>query len=375
LDVIAASLKNLAQQKNMGYPINTNKDDFGLIVNESGKEGFVSSNRNRMGLDDDIYYFTRTKPVSFTNPIRVLVVDRATQKPIPMASVVPNNSLAPCTTDAEGFCTFDAEPNNTYSFVGKKEKYLDGNASIDLKEDQADALVRIYLDEFGNSLYCLVKERGTGLPLSKVNVTIIDKKTGEKFFEDATSIAGELRKRLANTKVNDVLSYNFRFEHPGYLTKTADFNYTIQKPGEIPVHELMDINLDKIEVGMDIGKIIHINPIYFDLNKFNIRPDASKELEKIVQVMKDNPTMVIELGSHTDCRSTAQYNMALSDKRAKASAQYVISKGIDQSRIYGKGFGEAKLVNGCACEGAVKPNCSEADHQLNRRTEFVIVKM
>jgi outer membrane protein OmpA-like peptidoglycan-associated protein len=85
--------------------------------------------------------------------------------------------------------------------------------------------------------------------------------------------------------------------------------------------------------------------------------------------------MVIELGSHTDCRSTAQYNMALSDKRAKASAQYVISKGIDQSRIYGKGFGEAKLVNGCACEGAVKPNCSEADHQLNRRTEFVIVKM
>jgi outer membrane protein OmpA-like peptidoglycan-associated protein len=91
--------------------------------------------------------------------------------------------------------------------------------------------------------------------------------------------------------------------------------------------------------------------------------------------MTENPNMVIELGSHTDCRSTAQFNMALSDKRAKASAQYVTSKGIDKNRIYGKGYGEAKLVNSCACEGAVKPTCSEAEHQLNRRTEFVIVKM
>lgn len=375
LDMMAVSLKNFSQQKNLGYPINTNKDDFGLSISESGKEGFVSSNRNRIGLDDDIYYFTRTKPVSFTNPIRVLVIDRATQKPISGANVVPTNSLAPCTTDKEGFCVFDAEPNNTYSFVGKKEKYLDGSSSIDLKEDQLDALVRVYLDEFGNSLYCLVKERGTSLPLADVKVTVTDKNTGEKFMEESTSGFGELRRRLTNTKVGDQLNYDFRFEHPGYLTKTAVFNYTIQKPGEIPVHELMDINLDKIDLGMDIGKLIKINPIYFDLNKDVIRKDAAVELEKIVQVMRDNPTMVIELGSHTDCRSTAAYNMALSDRRAKSSAQYVVSKGIDKSRIYGKGYGETKLVNGCACEGAVKPNCSEAEHQLNRRTEFIIVKM
>jgi outer membrane protein OmpA-like peptidoglycan-associated protein len=376
LDLMAVSLKNYSQQKNMGYPINTNKDDFGLLIDESGKEGFVSSNRNRIGLDDDIYYFTRTKPVSFTTPLRVLVVDRATQNPIPMANVVPeNSSLPPCITDNEGYCVFDAEPNNTHSFVGKKDKYLDGSSSIDLKEDLQDALVKIYLDEFGNSLYCLVKERGTNLPLSEVKVTVTNKKTGEKFIEEVTSGLGELRRQLANTKVGDVLNYTFRFEHPGYLSKTANFNYTIEKQGEIPVHELMDINLDKIELGTDVGKLIKINPIYFDLNKDNIRKDAAVELEKIVQVLKDNPTMVIELGSHTDCRSTAQYNMALSDRRAKSSAQYVISKGIDKSRIYGKGFGETKHVNGCACEGAVKPNCSEAEHQLNRRTEFIIVKL
>jgi outer membrane protein OmpA-like peptidoglycan-associated protein len=84
--------------------------------------------------------------------------------------------------------------------------------------------------------------------------------------------------------------------------------------------------------------------------------------------------MIIELGSHTDCRSSAQSNLALSDKRAKSSVQYIISKGISKDRISGKGFGETRLINDCGCEGNVKSTCSEAEHQLNRRTEFVITK-
>ena len=375
LDVIAVNLKNIEQQKNMGYPINTHKDDFGLIVSKSGKEGFVSSNRNRTGLDDDIYGFNRSRPIAFTRPIQVLVVDRITEKPIPSAQVRSDGSLLPCTTNEQGLCGYDVEPNNTYSFVGSKEKYLEGKASLAVLENQSDAVVKIYLDEFGNSLFCKVTDRGTAVPIADVKVTITDRTTNNVFSGQSTSALGELRTRLENIKVNDVLNYSFRFEHPGYLTKVSDFKYTITRPGEIPVHEFMDIQMDRIDLGMDIGKIIHINPIYFDLNKSIIRKDASVELDKIVQVMKDNPTMVIELGSHTDCRSSAQYNMALSDRRAKASAEYVVSKGIEKARIYGKGYGEAKLVNGCACEGPIKPTCSEAEHQLNRRTEFVIVKM
>jgi outer membrane protein OmpA-like peptidoglycan-associated protein len=137
----------------------------------------------------------------------------------------------------------------------------------------------------------------------------------------------------------------------------------------------MDLGMDKIAVGLDLAKIIDIKPIYFDLGKFNIRKDASLELDKIVKVMQENPSMVVELGSHTDCRSSIASNMKLSDARAKASATYITGKGIGKDRIYGKGYGESKLINGCACEGAVKSTCTEAEHQANRRTEFIIVKM
>ena len=90
--------------------------------------------------------------------------------------------------------------------------------------------------------------------------------------------------------------------------------------------------------------------------------------------MQENPTMTIELRSHTDCRSSKAYNLSLSDKRAKSSANYIVSKGIPKNRIIGKGYGESILINGCECEGPTKSTCSEAEHQANRRTEFLITK-
>jgi peptidoglycan-associated lipoprotein len=122
-----------------------------------------------------------------------------------------------------------------------------------------------------------------------------------------------------------------------------------------------------------LGKAIKIENIYFDLAKFNIRKDAAKELDKIVKLMIDNPDIIIELSSHTDCRASFKYNMTLSDNRAKSSATYIISKGIASNRITGKGYGETMLVNDCACEGKiVSKTCSEEEHQANRRTEFKV---
>jgi outer membrane protein OmpA-like peptidoglycan-associated protein len=91
--------------------------------------------------------------------------------------------------------------------------------------------------------------------------------------------------------------------------------------------------------------------------------------------MNDYPNMFIELGSHTDCRGNAAANIKLSTTRAKASAAYIVKKGISALRITGKGYGESKLLNGCKCEGKVKPTCSEDEHAKNRRTEFIIVKL
>ncbi|WP_396193167.1 OmpA family protein, partial [Flavobacterium sp.] len=111
------------------------------------------------------------------------------------------------------------------------------------------------------------------------------------------------------------------------------------------------------------------------LDKSFIRPDAAFELSKILDLMNENPTMEIDVRSHTDCRQTAAYNAALSDRRAKSTIAWLVSKGIAKSRLTGKGYGESQLVNDCGCEPTNQSNCSEEQHQANRRSEFIITKL
>lgn len=130
------------------------------------------------------------------------------------------------------------------------------------------------------------------------------------------------------------------------------------------------INKDLFLTQVEIDTPIRIENIYYDFDKSNIRKDASIELDKLVKIMKDNPNIWIELGSHTDSRGNDQYNQWLSQSRANSAVQYIIDRGIAKNRITAKGYGENKLLNKCA--NGVK--CSEEQHQLNRRTEFKIVK-
>ena len=134
---------------------------------------------------------------------------------------------------------------------------------------------------------------------------------------------------------------------------------------------IVDLNIPMKPIE-DVVVLADLNTIYFDLDKYNIRTDASVELDKVVALMNKYPEMVIRLESHTDSRANDDYNMVLSNNRAKSTYDYIISKGIEPSRIAKfEGFGETQLVNNCT--NNVK--CSEKDHQLNRRTEFIIIKM
>lgn len=130
--------------------------------------------------------------------------------------------------------------------------------------------------------------------------------------------------------------------------------------------EQVSIMLDPIEelIGPET---VNLDPIYFDFDKSNITAQAAFELDKLVQIMNKYPEMVISAASHTDSRGSASYNEKLSDRRAKTTVQYVISKGIDKSRISGMGKGESEPKVNCGS------NCSEEEHQLNRRSEFIIV--
>jgi len=114
--------------------------------------------------------------------------------------------------------------------------------------------------------------------------------------------------------------------------------------------------------------LVKLNPILFDFDKHNIKPQAAFELDKLVELMKKNPEMVIKVEGHTDSRGTDAYNMQLSDRRAKSTVQYVLSKGIAKDRITGEGFGESRPAVPCG------ENCSEAQHQQNRRSNFIVVK-
>jgi outer membrane protein OmpA-like peptidoglycan-associated protein/tetratricopeptide (TPR) repeat protein len=161
----------------------------------------------------------------------------------------------------------------------------------------------------------------------------------------------------------------------------ADYNTNEQKIAiaketgktELPIQ--MEKKVKPVTVGDDLAKAFGIKIIYFDLDKSFIRPDAALELEKILDVMKEHPTMKIDVRSHTDCRQTAKYNEALSDRRAKATVAWLVKNGVDASRLTGKGYGESQLVNNCGCEPTNESTCTEAEHQANRRSEFIITAM
>jgi outer membrane protein OmpA-like peptidoglycan-associated protein len=380
LDVFYAAndRKNgFAKVTNVGLPVNSSADDFALILDADGKSGYFSSNRDGGKGDDDIYALSLVRPFKTTYLVKGIAKDKTTGLPLASSAVQlkdnAGNVVDIITTDETGAYQFEIDPGKGYELSGTKEKYFPGKTSFNTNNlgDKTEIAYDVVLEKDpGVSLYVSIKDKTNNGALSGVKIKITDNSTGE-IDSLLSSASGDYRAPLEGKKIGQRLSYNISFEKPGYLTKSIAFNASIEKEGEIRVEE----SLDKISVGLDLATIIDIKPIYFDLGKSAIRPDAAIELDKIVKVMNENPNMIVELGSHTDCRGSIAANTSLSDRRAKASADYIKKRIINPSRIYGKGYGETQLINRCECEGVLKVACSEEEHQKNRRTEFKIIKM
>ena len=162
-------------------------------------------------------------------------------------------------------------------------------------------------------------------------------------------------------------TYNVRTEKPEYETK--EVNVTIGKlSGKTSLPVAMDKSVCRFAVGDDLAKCFGIKMIYFDLDKSDIKPVAALDLEKILDVLKTHPNMKIDIRSHTDSRASFKYNEALSERRTKSILQWFIVNGIQADRLTGRGYGERQLVNGCS-DGVP---CTEEQHQMNRRSEFII---
>jgi len=385
LDVFVMSIekdgKSFGNLTNVGKPVNSQKDDFALTFNKDGKSGYFSSNRIGGKGDDDIYSFQLNRPFVFKMRLVGSVLDQSTKQTLAGSTVylkdASGNVIASVVADDKGNYSFDVDPNKEFVIVAQNKDYTENKTTVKTSP-QAGSTIKADVElakipQIG--LIGTIKDNKSGQLLDGVTIKIKDKKTGEVVFEGTTTQKGDFIKELTKNKVNDVLNYDVTLSKQGYLTKTIEYTHKIDKPGLINLNEKLDVSLGKVEIGVDLSTLINIKPIYFDLGKYEIRKDAAVELDKIVKVMNEYPTMEIELGSHTDCRSSIASNLKLSDNRAKASAEYIKKRISNPQRIYGKGFGESKLKVNCPCEGAVKSNCSEEEHQKNRRTEFIIIKM
>jgi outer membrane protein OmpA-like peptidoglycan-associated protein/tetratricopeptide (TPR) repeat protein len=165
-------------------------------------------------------------------------------------------------------------------------------------------------------------------------------------------------------------TYNVRAEKPEYTTKEQKITIASTN-GKTYLPIALEKSKCKVTIGDDLGKCFGIKMIYFDLDKSNIRTEAALDLEKILDVLNQNPTMKLDIRSHTDSRQTFKYNEALSERRAKSTINWLIKNGVNSNRLTGKGYGETQLVNNCA--DGVK--CTEDEHQLNRRSEFIITAL
>jgi len=171
-------------------------------------------------------------------------------------------------------------------------------------------------------------------------------------------------------KVECGKTYNVRTEKPEYTTKEQKVTIA-NTNGKTYLPITLEKSKCKVTIGDDLGKCFGIKMIYFDLDKSNIRKEAAMDLEKILDVLNQNPTMKLDIRSHTDSRQTFKYNEALSERRVKSTMGWLIKNGIDSSRLTGRGYGETQLVN--KCSDGVK--CNEEEHQLNRRSEFIITAL
>ena len=210
----------------------------------------------------------------------------------------------------------------------------------------------------------IITDQETGIQLSDAKVSLFDDEF--KFIKESSSD----EKGRYNFEAVCGKTYYVRAEKLAYETKEAKVSIR-NRTGKTELSLELEKRIKEVGVGTDLAKTLNIPIIYFDLDKSVIRKDAAFELEKILSVMQSNPKMKIDIRSHTDSRQTNKYNEKLSDRRAKATVEWLIKNGITSDRLTGKGYGESQLVNKCA--DGVK--CTEEEHQVNRRSEFIIVTM
>lgn len=318
LDVFVARANKgkFSRPQNIGSPVNSNKDDFGLIFEADINEGYFSSNREGGVGDDDIYKFSVK-----TCDVVIMVIDEYTKKIIPAPKLTifdkENKNEAIYLTESDSTYVLKSFLRTGYDIKASKEQYKEGKSEI--------------TEQF----LAQCKEHG-GRLIDTVFVKLIPIGTsGDPRI--ATLLGRDKEGTSSGNNPNNNPNPNRR--------------YTFR--------------------GNPNTKLVEVVTVYYDLDKYNIRPDASQDLEKVLRVMYEYPNMRISMSSHTDSRNSFDYNVRLAQRRSQSAYNYLINRGISPDRMEISSFGETRLVTSCP-DGIF---CSEDDHQLNRRTEIAIITL
>jgi len=356
LDVFAAKQQENGDYLvvNLGSPLNSQQDDFGFVLNTDSLSGYYTSNRLGGQGGDDNYSFKVDKI-----DLNVIAYDLHSKDILPGTKIVlmgeDGQVLETKTADSNGATDFSVAPGANYQLLAEDNIHVAETKPISILSNLFDFRQHedVFLKRTEPYLTIEVIDKESGLIIPNAIVDISEGKYNQDELEDSN---GVLRMKLFPS-----MNYTFYATSEEYFDNTVTFSSVNKEPGEYS----LTIELEKIAA----GKQFVLDDLYYDLNKFNIRPDAALVLDKLLKILVDNPEVRIEIGSHTDSRGTTESNMILSQRRSESVMTYLESKGIAHSRLVAKGYGESQLINKCA-DGV---ECPEIDHQANRRTVIEIL--
>ena len=356
----------VANEEGFHFKINCN-ETYKIIAT---KEGFESneldfSSDKIIGKNNPLTI--NLTPIECNQTITGIVLNKETNEPVLNAkvSLLLDNQLIESTfTGVSNKFSFPIQCETNYKIMVENEQFISSeelfssDATLHKNNDLTIYLTPIICTQ---TITGIVLNKETNEPVLNAKVSLY---SNNKFVESQFTANGRgYNFTIDCNSDNKITVSQQKFKSAENLFKTNSTNKSL-----ITKNLLLEPVIEFITQGEQ--KAIKTNAIYFDLDSHEIRPDATIELNKVIGVLKKYPTLKIEVQSHTDSRAPDNYNLSLSERRANSSMNYIISQGIDPERLIGKGYGETKLKNKCA-NGVP---CSNAEHESNRRTEFVIIE-
>jgi outer membrane protein OmpA-like peptidoglycan-associated protein len=352
---------------NLGYPINSAADDYGIVLDDSGKNGWFCSDRN-LETSDDIYGFNGF-------PIKISVIGKVLHKtdnqPIANAKIVytsEDDVSDSLTSNENGEFILYLNAFDEYRISAIKDNYYTEHKTVNTSKKeilfapppQKEVNFQLSKTQYNCAIRGLISNRETQKPMADVKVEIYN----EDGFSTYSKSNSQGIYQFEGLKPRTI--YTVRTSKEGYFSESRVCNLPLVDATSVFWKGNgydMDFELMKIEVKSEIT----LNNIYYDFNKSSLRESSIIELNKLASMLFETPNVVVQISSHTDAIGTPDYNMKLSADRAQSVVDYLIMYGIDRSRLIAKGYGESKLL--------IKYAKTDAEHQANRRTTFKVVEI